>query len=340
MRLPDTLQEAISYFSDPDRAFEYAKQFRWPDGVIVCPRCNTSNNSFIKTRRLWFCYTCKKQFTVKVKTIFEDSALGLDKWMTAVWMLSNCKNGISSHELARALGITQKSAWFMLQRIREALKDRRFGGGKIGGGEGSTLEADETFVGGATKNMHKGRRIRAEGRGPYKNKTIVHGILDRDLRKVRATVVPNVTRETLQNIILKNVKHGSTVYTDDAVAYMDGLQRRFVHDVINKTQGYVRGQVHTNGIENFWALLKRSLRGTYVAVEPFHLSRYVDEQVFRFNHRKHDDSTPMTDGERFAEAMRGIVGRRLTYSDLTGKSDSPHHETTGTGTPAPVSEPF
>jgi transposase-like protein len=329
MKLPNTLQEAIAFFADPDMAFEYAVKFRWPDGKIACPRCGSEKNSFIKTRRLWFCYGCKKQFTVKVKTIFEDSALGLDKWMTAVWMLSNCKNGISSHELARALGITQKSAWFMLQRIREALKESPYGRGKIGGGEGSTLESDETFVGGRVQNMHKGKRVTAEGKGPYKNKTIVMGILDRDLRKVRAMVVPNVKRETLQNEILNNVKYGSTVYTDDAVGY-DRLHYRFVHDVVNHANEYVRGQVHTQGIENFWSLLKRTLRGTYVAVEPFHLKRYVDEQVFRFNNRKHDDQRPMKDADRFAQAMSQIVGKRLTYSDLTGKSESPHHEATRT----------
>lgn len=335
MKLPDTLQEAIAYFADPDRAFEYAKLFRWPDGVIVCPRCSTSKNSFIKTRRLWFCYTCKKQFTVKVKTIFEDSALGLDKWMTAVWMLSNCKNGISSHELGRALGISQKAAWFMLHRIREALKEPKFGKGKIGG-SGSEVETDETFVGGKIQNMHKGRKLRYNAMGGvYGGKTIVHGALDRNLRKVRATVVPNVKRETLQDAILKNVKFGTRVYTDDAVAYMDGLQQNFVHDVVNKTEAYVRGQVHVNGMENFWSLLKRGLKGTYVCVEPFHLARYVDEQVFRFNHRKHEDNSKMTDAERFAQAMRQIVGRRLTYSDLTGKSDSPHHAATETRTVEP-----
>jgi len=318
-----TLQQAIAYFSDPDRAFEYAVRFRWPDG-IYCPRCGAQKFSFIKTRKLWFCYACKKQFTVKVKTIFEDSALGLDKWMTAVWMLSNCKNGISSHELARTLGITQKSAWFMLQRIRKALKGNAFGRGKIGGGPGSELEVDETFVGGKVANMHKDKRIKTEGRGPYMNKTIVMGILDRDLRQVRATVVPDVKRETLQDQILKQVKHGSTVYSDSAVGY-DKLHFRFVHDVVNHSEKYVNGRVHTQGIENFWSLPKRSLRGTYVAVEPFHLERYIDEQVFRFNNR-----TNKTDADRFALAMSQIAGKRLTYSDLTGKSDSPHHETTGT----------
>jgi transposase-like protein len=321
-----TLQEAIAYFSDPQRAFEYAVRFRWPDGKVVCPRCGSEKHSFIKTRRIWFCYPCKKQFTVKVKTIFEDSPLGLDKWMTAIWMLSNCKNGISSHELARSLGITQKSAWFMLQRIREAFKERKFGRGKLGGGQGSEVEADETFVGGKAKNMHRERRFRAQQQGGvYVGKTIVQGILDRDARKVRASVVPNVKRETLQTAILNNVKHGSTVYTDNAIGY-ETLNYRYVHDFVNHAETYVNGRVHTNGLENFWSLLKRGLRGTYVAVEPFHLERYVDEQVFRYNNRKN-----LNDGQRFALAMSQVGGKRLTYAELTGKdADSLHTQTAGT----------
>ncbi len=142
-------------------------------------------------------------------------------------------------------------------------------------------------------------------------------------------MVPNVKRETLQNAILRNVKHGSTVYTDEAVGY-NLLHYRFIHDVVNHTEQYVRGNVHTQGIENFWSLLKRTLRGTYVAVEPFHLSRYVDEQVFRFNHRK-DGDRKITDSERVAAVMSQVCGKRLTYSELTGKDQSPRHETTGTG---------
>jgi transposase-like protein len=330
---PKTLQEAIVYFSDADRAFEFAKKLRWPDGNVVCPRCEKAKNSFVKTRKLWFCYACKRQFTIKVKTIMEDSPIGLDKWMTAFWLLANAKNGISSHELGRAVGVTQTTAWFMLQRIREVLKKHSFDSSKIGG-EGNEIEVDETFVGGKVKNMHKARRVRfarQEGfAGASTGKTIVQGILDRNLRKVRAKVVPNVTREVLQDEILKNVRYGSTVYTDNAVAYDHGLQRRFVHDFVNKTEAYVKGRVHVNGMENFWSLLKRSLKGTYVAVEPFHLSRYVDEQVFRYNYRK-DGDRKMTDSERFAVAMSQVLGRRLTYSDLTGKSESPHHAPTGTG---------
>jgi transposase-like protein len=325
---PKTLQDAIAYFADPENCFRYACKLRWPSGEVSCPRCGGQKFSFIKTRRIWFCYDCKKQFTVKVKTIMEDSPIGLDKWMTAIWMLANCRNGVSSHELARTLGITQKSAWFMLQRIREALGEQKFGRGKVGG-PGSQVEADECFVGGKVSNMHAKRRASIVQRGPLMNKTVVHGMYDRQLRKVRAEIVPNVKRETLQNMLLKNIKYGSAIYTDSAVAY-DKVVRTFVHEVVNHTNEYVRGQVHTNSIENFWSLLKRSLKGTYVCVEPFHLSRYVDEQVFRFNNRK-DGDRKITDLERFATAMSGLAGKRLTYSDLTGKSASPHHETTGTG---------
>jgi transposase-like protein len=332
---PKTLQEAIVYFADPDRAFEFAKKLRWPDGNVVCPRCDAAKNSFIKTRRLWFCYACKRQFTIKVKTIMEDSPIGLDKWMTAFWLLANAKNGISSHELGRALGVTQTTAWFMLQRVREVMKGHSFGNTTKIGGSGSEVEVDETFVGGKVRNMHKSRRqkfVEEEGfKGAATGKTVVHGMLDRNLRRVRATVVPDVKRETLQNILLKNIKYGTKVYTDDAVAYTRDMNWRFVHDFVNKTESYVKGRVHVNGMENFWSLLKRSLRGTYVAVEPFHLSRYVDEQVFRYNHRKNVEGKKLTDADRFATVMSEVLGHRLTYSDLTGKSESPHHAPTGAG---------
>jgi transposase-like protein len=333
MKAPETLQQAIVYFSDPDRAFDYAVKLRWPDGKIRCPRCGKDNHSFIKTRRIWFCNPCKKQFTVKVGSIFEDSALGLDKWMTAVWMLVNARNGISSHELGRALGITQKSAWFVLQRVRHALHTKYFES-KLGGGPKNgerEVEVDETFVGGRIRNMHKDRRLRYEQKGGNFGKTIVMGILDRDIRQVRTQIVPDVKRETLQDQILKHVKFGSTVYTDNSVAY-DKLEKRFVHDVVNHTEEYVRGRVHTNGIENFWSLLKRGLTGTYVAVEPFHLFRYVDEQAFRYNNRKDSNGNKLTDADRFTKAMSQIGPfRRLTYATLTGKNESPRHEATGTG---------
>lgn len=319
LKTPKTLQEAITYFADPEQAFISAVNLRWPDGKIRCPRCSGEKHSFVKTRLLWFCKGCKRQFTVKVGTIMEDSPIGLDKWMTAVWMIVNCKNGISSWEIHRALGITQKSAWFLLQRIREALSGKGFTvKTKLGGGhEGSEVEVDETYIGGKSKNMHKAHRIRSLTQGVHVGKTAVQGFLDRDLRQVRAEVVPNVTRETLQSAVLKNIKYGTSVFTDDAVAY-DMLKYKFVHDVVNHAKEYVRGRVHTNGLENFWSLLKRNLRGTYVAVEPFHLDRYLDEQVFRYNHRGSKEH-PVNDSKRFAIAMSQIGGKRLTYAQLTGK---------------------
>lgn len=320
MKKPVTLQQAITYFSDAERAFEYAKFLRWPDGKVSCPRCGSESNSFVKTRRIWFCNGCKKQFTVKVGTIFEDSALGLDKWMTAVWLICNAKNGISSYELHRSIGVTQKSAWFMLHRIREAMKNETFE--KMGGNEGGPVEVDETFVGGKVKNMHLKKRPVGPGFSGiavgHTAKAIVMGMLDRNTRQVRARVIPDVKRETLQNEILRGIEKKSTVYTDKWGGYFSLEEKDFVHEAVNHLEEYVRGQVHTNGIENFWSLLKRSLKGTYVAVEPFHLDRYASEQVFRFNNRSTKDN-PLTDEDRFTLAMQQAVGRRLTYTQLTGQ---------------------
>ena len=216
----------------------------------------------------------------------------------------------------------------MLQRIRKALHRGSFGTTKLGGGNlESEVEVDETFVGGLTKNMHKDRKLGLVKKGGvHGGKTVVQGILDRNLRQVRATVLPDVKRETLQNEVLRNVKYGTRVYSDNAIGY-DCFDDRFVHQFVNHAERYVDGRVHTNGLENFWSLLKRGLRGTYVAVEPFHLFRYVDEQVFRYNNRKN-----MTDAQRFALAMSQIGGKRLTYAELTGKdADALHPSTTGTG---------
>jgi transposase-like protein len=338
LKEPETLQEAVVYFSDPQRAFDYALRLRWPGGTVTCPRCGKEKHSFIKTRRLWFCYLCQKQFTLKVGTVFEDSPLGLDKWLTAIWMLGNCKNGISSYELGSALGVRQNTAWFMLHRIREAMKHKSLF--KLGG-TGGTVEADETFIGGKAANMHKSRKAKLqairgqERRGDvYLGKTAVQGILDRDLRQVRCKVIPNVRRETLQNEILKQVRYGTKVYTDSAPSY-DMLHHRFVHDFVNHAERYVNGQVHTNGLENFWSLLKRNLRGTYVSVEPFHLDRYLDEQVFRYNNRATKDN-PLNDSDRFTLLMSQISGRRLTYAQLTGKdADALHHSAAETGQEEP-----
>jgi len=342
MSEPKTLQDALAYFSDADRAFEYAVKMRWPGGNVICPRCGQAKHSFIKTRKLWFCYVCQKQFTVKVGTVMEDSPITLDKWMVAFWMLANAKNGISSHELHRALGIRQQSAWFMLHRIREAMKQDssiKFGGENGGG----PVESDETFVGPNPIKMHKSRRAKLQAiRGEQRRgdvgvgKTAVAGILDRETRRVRAKVVPNVRRDTLQAAILNSIAPGSKLYTDDSTTYKWGAgESEFIHEVVNHAREYVRGQVHTQGIENFWSLLKRTLRGTYVAVEPFHLDRYVDEQAFRFNNRATKDN-PLNDSDRFTFLMSQVAGKRFTYAQLTGKgTDSLHHSAAGTGQEEP-----
>jgi len=321
MKEPRTLQEAIAYFSDADRAFDFAGKLRWPDGKVVCPRCGSDSNYFIKTRKLWLCRGCDKQFTLKVGTIFEDSALGLDKWMVAFWMLVNCRNGISSCELARTLGITQKSAWFMLQRLRLALQEKSFV--KLGG-PGTEVEVDETFIGGKARFMHKDRRIKTKVREGNWGKAIVMGMLERD-GKVTAKVIPDRKKDALRVAILNTIDAGSLIYTDEHVAYPAAISRDYTHKIVNHLEHYVDGAVHTQGLENFWSLLKRGLGGTYVSVEPFHLFRYVDEQAFRFNTRKGSNGQKISDAARFAEAMSRVYGHRLTYSQLTGKDESPRH---------------
>ena len=303
---PTTLQEAIIYFSNPTNCREYLVARRWPDGVI-CPRCGSQNVLFLEKYNRWHCRQkhAAPQFTLKTGTIFENSPIGLDKWMTAMWQIVNCKNGISSYEVHRAIGVTQKTAWFMDHRIRLALG--MDSGDKLSG----HVEADETFIGGKARNMHLSkRRRRITGTGG-KDKTTVLGILERG-GKVKTTVVRNRRKKTLQPEVKKHVEAGSALYTDALLSY-DGLESDYAHQVIDHAVAYVDGKVHTNGLENFWSLLKRGLNGTYVSVEPFHLFRYLDEQAYRFNHRK------LTDSERFEIAVFGIVGKRLTWDQVTGK---------------------
>src|SRR5271157_619996 len=321
MNVPKTLQQAIQYFSDFENCRQFMILIRWADGKVRCPHCDSEKVTYLEKARLYRCYGdhAKQKFSLKVGTVFEDSPIPLEKWLPALWMLVACKNGISSYEIHRALGVTQKSAWFMLHRIRLAVKTNAFGmTHKLGDSDGgSGVEVDETFIGGKLKNMHKDKKVRYEKRGGAHGKTIVMGLLDRDLRQVRAKVIPNVKRETLQAEVMNEVKHGSRVYTDEAVGY-DNLRYRFVHEFVNHAERYVDGQVHTNGIENFWSLFKRTLSGTYVAVEPFHMERYIDEQILRFNNRTTRDN-PLNDGDRFMLALSQIVGKRLTYAEVTGK---------------------
>jgi transposase-like protein len=309
MREPKSLQEAIVYFSNPDNCIDYLAIRRWPDGRVLCPTCGSDKVKFNPNRRLWQCSThhSKRQFSVKVGTVMEDSAIPLDKWMTATWMVTNCKNGVSSYEIARDVKVTQKSAWFMLHRIRLAMQDDFFGS-KLGG----EVEVDETFIGGKSRNMHLNKRKqRITGTGGA-DKTIVFGMLERGGR-VRAKVMPNRKRESVQPEIRQHVQAGTALYSDEWVAYK-GLETDYAHQVIDHAVQYVDGRVHTNSMENFWSLLKRGLAGTYVSVEPFHLFRYLDEQMFRFNNRKDID-----DAGRFDLVVSQLVGKRLTFAELTGK---------------------
>ena len=307
MTYPKTLADAIRYFASPDNCRDYLVASRWPKGV-TCPRCGNATVYFDSSSNRWECGTRhpKRTFTLKTGTIFEDSALGLDKWLPAVWMIVNMKNGVSSHELARSIGVTQKTAWFMLQRIRLAMQSGSFD--KFSG----EVEADETFVGGKARNMHVAQRKRRITGTGGKDKTAVVGILERG-GKVRTTVVSDRRKRTLQAEIHKHVEAGAALYTDELLSYR-GLEGKYAHQVIDHAVKYVDGQIHTNGLENYWSLLKRGLRGTYVSVEPFHLFRYLDEQAFRYNNRK-----DMNDADRFSAAICGIVGKRLTYDALTGK---------------------
>ena len=318
MEQPRTLQAAIKFFADPDNCIRYLAESRWPEGV-VCPTCGRTDAAYVPKRRVWQCKSRHKkcQFSVKVGTIFEDSPIPLDKWLMAMWMVANCKNGISSWEIHRALGVTQKTAWFLMHRIRLAMKDDNTE--KLG--STGPVEVDENFISPDTQKMHRDRRLKLKTAEYAGSKAIVMGMLDRDARKVRAKVVPNVKREVLQQEILNEIEKGSTVYTDGYPAYDRLAAKDFVHETVNHLKEYVRGQVHTQGIENFWSLLKRGLSGTYVAVEPFHLDRYVDEQAFRYNNRATKDN-PLEDSDRFALVVSQIVGRRITYKELTGKADA------------------
>jgi transposase-like protein len=303
---PKTLQEAIKYFSDLDTCTTFMAQIRWPEGV-TCPYCEGKAVSYLSSRRIWKCMNrvCHKQFSVKVGTIMEDSPITLDKWLAAVWLITNAKNGISSYEVMRALGITQKSAWFLMHRIRLAMQTGTFE--KLSG----QVEVDETYIGGLARNMHRSEHSRKVTGTGGKGKVAVMGLLERD-GKVRAKVIADATQLTLHAEVRSNVEAGAELFTDGWKAY-SGLHQDYVHQVIDHAEKYVDGQIHTNGIENFWSLLKRGIKGTYVSVEPFHLFRYLDEQTFRFNERKGKDA------DRFIKTVRQIAGKRLTFDELIGK---------------------
>jgi transposase-like protein len=307
---PETLLEAVKYFSDPKVCFTHMLAVKWPDGKVCCPKCGSQSVGIIASRSMLQCKvkTCRKQFSVKVDTIFEDSPLGLDKWFVAVWCIANAKNGISSCELARAIGVTQKTAWFLLHRVRLAMATRSFH--KLDG----EVEVDETFIGGKSANMHKSKRERLiTGRGTV-GKAIVQGLLQRG-GEARMEVVGSTDDITLQSTVRANVEPGANVYTDALPSYA-GLCLSYFHAFVDHLTKYVEGRVHTNGLENFFGLFKRCLKGTYVSMAPYHLRRYLDEQTYRFNNRG------TTDRSRFLGVLSAVVGRRITYRVLTAQNDA------------------
>lgn len=310
MKFPETLQEAIRYFGDEERAHKFLVQKRWPSGTVQCPVCESDKVTFIASRRVWNCRVCQpnKQFSIKVGTIMEDSPIKLDKWLCAFWLIANAKNGISSYEIHRSLGVTQKTAWFLLHRIRLALHMGTIE--KLSG----RVEADETFIGGKARFMHNPRRVKVGASN--QSKATVQGILQRGAGGKPSRVVLRHVASNRKKVLQENVRSwvldGSEVFTDALLSY-DGLAEWYAHEVIDHLESYAQGNVHTNGLENFWSLLKRTLKGTYVSVEPFHLFRYLDEQAFRFNERKDDDKG------RFLTAVSGMFGKGLRYAKLIGK---------------------
>lgn len=306
---PETLMEAVAYFSQADTAHNFMVELRWPNGVS-CPRCQSTRVCAIATRKTWECKDCtaKKQFSVKTGTIFEESPLPMAKWLATIWLIANAKNGISSYEVSRAIGVSQKSAWFMLHRVRLAMQTGSFE--KFAG----VIETDETYVGGKAIFMHPARRRTLPNKGVGgQGKVAVHGMLERGesgASRVQVSVVPNTQKATIKPILDNSISAGSTLYSDTAMCYLK-LDSSLTHEMVDHAVEYVRGSVHTNGLENFWSCLKRTLKGTYVSVDPAHLFRYLDEQVNRFNNRK------MTDSERFVTILRAVTGKRLTWNELT-----------------------
>lgn len=310
--LPETQLEAVTYFADMENCHNFMVSKRWSNGNPICPHCGSNNiGKLSRPRYIWNCKGCKKQFSVKVGTIFEDSPLPLSKWLPAVWMIVNAKNGVSSCELARSLGISQKSAWFMSHRIRLALHEGSFE--KMSG----YIEADETFIGAKARNMHRDKRkSKVKGTGPIAM-TAVQGLLERATRdgvsRVKTVVLKSRKKDELQKNIRNYVLKGSEIHTDALKSY-NGLEGDYIHKVVDHAVCYVKDNVHTNGLENFWSLLKRSVKGTYICPASFHLFRYLDEQVFRFNERKGEDC------DRFNLAISSVSNRRIMYSQLIGDS--------------------
>lgn len=309
--VPQTMIEAVRQFADPQVAHDFFVSMRFPNGV-ACPTmgCGSAAVAYMPKRRRWYCNECKRQFTAKTGTIFEDSPIGFDKWLPAIWLLASNRNGISSCELSRALGVTQKTAWFMLQRIRLGMESGDFAPFT------GTVEVDEAYIGGRWENKPlRVRRALGSGRTAHMDsKTAVLGIVQRG-GKVRAWAVASTQKRTLLPALRKSIHHDATVFTDGNSVYTHIDEYFLTHSTVNhEALEYVRGNVHTNTIECFWSVLKRTIGGTYTHVSPRHLDRYLAEQVFRFDERENED------GPRFAKVLRQLDGKRITYRALITKA--------------------
>lgn len=297
-----SLVELTRMFPDDEAAERWFIKTRWPGGVC-CPKCDSLNVQVRKTRKPqpFRCRACRKDFSVKTGTLMQGSNIGLQKWAIAFYLSATNLKGVSSMKLHRDLGITQKSAWHMMHRIRETWRDN---GGHFTG----PVEADESYFGGKRKNMAKSKREKMEGRGTA-GKAIVAGLKDRETNRVKAGVVASTDRETLQGFIRDNVKGGAKVYTDDHTSYQN--MPGFAHEAVKHSVGeYVRKQAHTNGVESFWAMLKRGYHGTYHKMSPKHLERYVTEFAGRHNQR------PLDTIDQMSAMVTGMDHKRLRYKDL------------------------
>lgn len=297
------LIELQKYFSNENVCWDYLEQLRW-NGKIVCPFCKSEKHYKFKNSRTYKCADCQKKFNAKIGTIFENTKIPLSKWFVSIYIATSHKKGISSIQLNKDVGITQKSAWFVLHRIREMLK------AKAPYMLNGTVEIDETFIGQSFKNLHTSVRKKLK-RSIYVNKTMVFGILERD-GNVWTKMVKGVDGKTLKPIIRNTVDKSSTIITDGYGAYSK-LNKEYHHEIINHLQDeWVRGEFHTNRIEGYWSQLKRGIYGIYHHASPKHLQRYCDEFSFRYNTRKENES------DRFDYSLLNCE-KRLRYNDLIAK---------------------